>query len=64
MRTPEETVQVVPGGFIVHPPGELHEYSNGPERTLLFRVRYGDDLKSHVKEWPSNPDWKPAGKGE
>jgi len=27
--------------FVVHPAGELHEYANGPERTLLFRVRYG-----------------------
>ena len=30
-----------PGAFVVHPPGELHEYINGDERTLLFRVRYG-----------------------
>lgn len=43
MRTPTETVDIVPGAFVVHPPGELHEYINGPQRTLLFRVRYGGD---------------------
>ena len=41
MRTPTQTVEVVPGSFVVHPPGEVHEYENGRERTLLFRVRYG-----------------------
>ena len=41
MRTPDQTVAVVPGAFVVHPPGEVHEYANGPQRTLLFRVRYG-----------------------
>ena len=41
MRTPERTVDIVPGSFVVHPPGELHEYVNGPQRTMLFRVRYG-----------------------
>ena len=44
MRTPTQTVDVVPGAFVVHPPGELHEYRNGPARTLLFRVRYGSDM--------------------
>lgn len=51
-------VDISPGGFIVHPPGELHEYVNGPDRSLLFRVRYGGDKKSRTKNWPSNPDWK------
>ena len=41
MRTPNETIALGPGTFVVHPPGELHEYVNGPKRTLLFRVRYG-----------------------
>ncbi len=27
MKTPEETVPVTPGSFVVHPPGELHEWS-------------------------------------
>ena len=62
MKTPEETAEVVPGGFIVHPPGEMHEYTNGPERTLLFRVRYGENMEGIIKEWPSNPDWKPGDK--
>src|SRR5262249_47436976 len=26
MRTPTRTIDVVPGSFVVHPPGELHEY--------------------------------------
>src|SRR5919205_17165 len=43
MRTPNETVTVVPGSFVAHPPGELHEWITGPERTLLFRVRYGGE---------------------
>jgi quercetin dioxygenase-like cupin family protein len=59
MRTPEETVTVKPGSFVVHPPGELHEWITGPERTLLFRVRYGGDMSGRTKEWPSNPDFRP-----
>ena len=59
MRTPSETIDIVPGSFVVHPRGELHEYANGSERTLLFRVRYGEEMSGRTKEWPSNPDWKP-----
>ena len=44
MRTPDLEVAISPGSFVVHPPGEVHEYVNGPERTLLFRVRIGDDM--------------------
>jgi len=58
MRTPKETVPVVPGSFVVHPPGELHEYANGPERTLLFRVRYGEDMLSRHIDWRGKADWK------
>ena len=46
MRTPRETVAVKPGVFVVHPPGEVHEYANGSARTLLFRVRYGADMSA------------------
>jgi quercetin dioxygenase-like cupin family protein len=60
MRTPTETVEVRPGAFVVHPRGELHEYANGPTRTLLFRVRYGADMSTRIEEWRVNPDWKPA----
>ena len=59
MKTPTETVEVVPGSFVVHPPGELHEWQTGPARTLLFRVRYGSDMGGRTKEWPANPEWKP-----
>jgi quercetin dioxygenase-like cupin family protein len=58
MRTPTETIELTPGAFVVHPPGELHEYANGSQRTLLFRVRYAGDMSGRTKEWPSNPAWK------
>ncbi len=45
MKTAEETVPITPGSFVVHPPGEQHEYTNGPKRTLLFRVRYGKKIE-------------------
>jgi quercetin dioxygenase-like cupin family protein len=57
MRTPDRTVDVVPGAFVVHPPGEVHEYENGPARTLLFRVRYGRDMRAHHCDWRGNPAW-------
>ena len=60
MNTPEGSVDIVPGAFVVHPPGELHEYANGSARTLLFRVRYGTDMAAKVKDWPSNTDWVPT----
>jgi quercetin dioxygenase-like cupin family protein len=79
MRTPAGDVEVKPGCFVVHPRGELHEYVNGPRRTLLFRVRYGDDMSTRGKEWPTSksfrvkpedaaffhqyPDGKPADSG-
>ena len=58
MRTPRETIDVVPGSFVVHPPGELHEYANGPQRTLLFRVRYGKAMTSRGASWDFNPAWQ------
>ena len=58
MRTPRETVAIKPGGFVVHPRGELHEYANGPTRTLLFRVRYGADMSTRFKDWRGNADWQ------
>ncbi len=58
MRTQEETVDITPGSFVVHPAGELHEYANGSERTLLFRVRYGTDMVSRHVDWRGNPHWK------
>ena len=58
MRTPSETIDVVPGAFVVHPPGELHEYANGPQRTLLFRVRYGSDMIARHIDWRGKADFK------
>jgi quercetin dioxygenase-like cupin family protein len=59
MHTPTGSIDVVPGAFVVHPRGELHEYENGPQRSLLFRVRYGEDMSTLIKEWRGNPNWKP-----
>jgi quercetin dioxygenase-like cupin family protein len=58
MRTPDATAAVKPGGFVVHPPGEVHEYANGPARTLLFRVRYGADMAARHKDWRGRPGWQ------
>ena len=44
--------------FVVHPPGELHEYENGLQRTILFRVRYGDDMGTRFLDWRGNAEWK------
>ncbi len=57
MRTPQQTVAVAPGSFIVHPAGEVHEYENGAARTLLFRVRYGSDMLARHCAWRGNPEW-------
>jgi quercetin dioxygenase-like cupin family protein len=58
MRTPDQTVAVTPGSFVVHPPGELHEYENGLQRTILFRVRYGNDMGTRFLDWRGNAEWK------
>ena len=57
MRTPTQSAAVVPGAFVVHPPGEVHEYANGPQRTLLFRVRYGSDMSARHLEWRGKADF-------
>jgi quercetin dioxygenase-like cupin family protein len=57
MRAPDETIAVKPGAFVVHPPGEVHEYANGPHRTLLFRVRYGSDMCARHFEWRCRDGW-------
>jgi quercetin dioxygenase-like cupin family protein len=57
MRTPRESIVVKPGAFVVHPPGEVHEYANGPRRTLLFRVRYGSDMAARHFEWRGRDGW-------
>jgi mannose-6-phosphate isomerase-like protein (cupin superfamily) len=58
MRTPKQSVQVTPGSFVVHPPGEVHEYENGMARSLLFRVRYGSDMSARHYDWRNNPEWE------
>jgi quercetin dioxygenase-like cupin family protein len=57
MRTPRETIKVMPGAFVVHPPGEVHEYENGNARTLLFRVRYGTDMSARHIDWRGKLGW-------
>jgi quercetin dioxygenase-like cupin family protein len=62
MRTPDREIEIVPGSFVVHPPGEVHEYENGPQRTLLFRIRIGDEMVSRhranrgVTNWTQSRD--------
>jgi quercetin dioxygenase-like cupin family protein len=58
MRTPDRVIDVTPGSFVVHPAGEVHEYINGPQRTLLFRVRYGRDMHAHHVAWRGRPGWQ------
>jgi quercetin dioxygenase-like cupin family protein len=58
MKTAEGITAIKPGAFVVHPPGEVHEYTNGPERTLLFRVRYGSEMAPRMIGWPTNPEWQ------
>jgi hypothetical protein len=41
----------------VHPAGEVHEYENGSDRAMLFRVRYGSDMLSRHWLWRGNSDW-------
>ncbi len=51
MNVNGERIIIQPGKFILHPPGEIHEYVNGDQRTLLFRIRYGDSMESqHVEK--------------
>jgi quercetin dioxygenase-like cupin family protein len=57
MRTPQQTVAIAPGAFVVHPPGEVHEYENGRARTLLFRVRYGADMAARHLDWRGRAGW-------
>jgi quercetin dioxygenase-like cupin family protein len=45
MRTDSGTAEIVQGTFVVHPRGEFKQFTNGAKRTLLFRVRYGPDLR-------------------
>ncbi|MFC1491065.1 cupin domain-containing protein [Nitrospinota bacterium] len=59
MTTDEGKEVMTPGSFVIHPHGEFHEFENGPERTLIFRLRLGDDTKTSRREWRGNPDWKP-----
>jgi hypothetical protein len=54
MRTPSGAVPNGPGSFVAHPRRELHEYVNGSQRTLLFRVRHGAGMSTRGKDWPTN----------
>jgi hypothetical protein len=35
----------------------VHEYANGPHRTLLFRVRYGTDMAARHMDWRGRDGW-------
>ena len=53
-----ETVYVKPGAFVVHPPGEVHEYINGgrPARSSFGYAMARTCLSRHL-EWRGNPRW-------
>jgi len=57
MRTSQMTIDVTAGSFIVHPPGELHEFENGAKRTQIFRVRHGKDMIARYLDWRGRPGW-------
>lgn len=56
MTADDGKIDIVPGSFVVHPRGEFHEYENGPERTLLYRVRYGGNKESSRRYWRGHED--------
>ena len=60
MTAGERVVEMLPGDFVIHPRGEVHEYENGSERSVLFRVRYGEarDFTAVSKGWRGNPDFE------
>ena len=60
MRLPDgSSLDIKPGSFCVHPPGEVHEYENGKDRSLLFRIRYGaDEVETRIIGWPTNLDFE------
>ena len=60
MNIPGRSIDIIPGAFCVHPPGELHEFANGDSRTILFRVRYGGPKTTRIKEWRGNSEWRPT----
>jgi mannose-6-phosphate isomerase-like protein (cupin superfamily) len=47
MHTPDATIDITPGSFVVHLPGELHEYANDPARTVLSRAPWQRFLSAH-----------------
>ena len=57
MLTTGESRQLGAGQLVIHPPQELHEFSNGPARTILFRVRYGHDRSARTKQHRGDPGW-------
>ena len=57
MRSLDQEIQLTPGSYVLHPPGELHEFTNGIERTVLYRVRFGDDMSSRHYQNRSAPMW-------
>jgi mannose-6-phosphate isomerase-like protein (cupin superfamily) len=58
MRTPSASVVLKPGSLVVHPLGELHEFENGRLRSILFRVRYGEDVVGFEFAWRGDPSWR------
>jgi quercetin dioxygenase-like cupin family protein len=58
MRTPAGSISLAPGALVIHPLGELHEYENGSERSVLLRVRYGEDVGGYELARRGDPSWR------
>jgi mannose-6-phosphate isomerase-like protein (cupin superfamily) len=58
MRTPSGIIELTPGRFVIHPRGELHEFENGTQRSVLFRVRSGTDMAAYECDRRGDPSWR------
>ncbi len=59
MRTPETTVDVKPGAFVVASAGRgATNTSMGPNGPSCSASRRGSDMASRHVEWRGHPDWK------
>jgi quercetin dioxygenase-like cupin family protein len=56
-RTPAGKATVQPGSLACYERAELHEFTNGCERTVLLRVRFGINRAARFLEWRGQPEW-------
>ena len=58
MRTPERTVDIVRDRSWSTRPASCTNTRMAPKRTLLFRVRYGEDMVSRFIDWRGHAGWQ------